>query len=221
MRKRIFTQHDCRSGPLCRCWPCCRPRALYCIAKPGPRPLPWRRLPSAALTVTAGGTTQTLSPALSSTVHYYTVPVADTVTQITIAATPSGDGTVAYEEADETALPDADANTPGQQVDIPTAGKRINVVVTHTDAGVMMVETYGVLVIRHGPAGTGHDRAHGAVQLRGRRGLDEQHRLGEHCSPSTPGMASARTPTAVSYSWPLVKTTWSESCRPRWAISTR
>ena len=105
-----------------------------------------------ALTVTAEGTAQTLTPALSSTVHYYTVPVADTVTQITIEATPSGDGTVAYEEADETALPDADANTPGQQVDIPTAGKRINVVVTHTDAGVMMVETYGVLVIRHGPA---------------------------------------------------------------------
>ena len=38
------------------------------------------------------------------------------------------------------------------QVAIPTAGKRINVVVTHTDAGDVMEETYGVLVIRNGPA---------------------------------------------------------------------
>ena len=100
------------------------------------------------LTVSPG----TLTPAFSRSVHYYTVPVADTVTQITIEATPGGDGTVAYAEADGTALPDADANTPGQQVDIPTAGKRINVEVTHTDAAEVMVETYGVLVIREGPA---------------------------------------------------------------------
>ncbi len=100
------------------------------------------------LTVSPG----TLTPAFSRSVHYYTVPVADTVTQITIEATPGGDGTVAYAEADGTALPDADANTPGQQVDIPTAGKRINVEVTHTDAGEVMEETYGVLVIREGPA---------------------------------------------------------------------
>ena len=100
------------------------------------------------LTVSPG----TLTPAFSRSVHYYTVPVADTVTQITIEATPGGDGTVAYAEADGTALPDADANTPGQQVAIPTAGKRINVEVTHNDAGEVMEETYGVLVIREGPA---------------------------------------------------------------------
>ena len=38
------------------------------------------------------------------------------------------------------------------QVNIPTAGRRINVEVTHTDAGDVLEETYGVLVIRDGPA---------------------------------------------------------------------
>ena len=105
-----------------------------------------------ALTVTAGGTTQTLFPTFSSTVHHYVVPVVDVVTQITIEARPDGDGTVAYEEADGTALTDADTITDGMQVDIPTDGKRINVEVTHDDAGEVMGETYGVLVIREGPA---------------------------------------------------------------------
>ena len=44
--------------------------------------------------------------------------------------------------------------TPGQQVDIPTAGERINVVVSHTDGGSTTTKTYGVLVIREGPAAT-------------------------------------------------------------------
>ena len=105
-----------------------------------------------ALTVTAGGTTQTLFPTFSSTVHHYVVPVADGVAQITIEARPDGDGTVAYEEADGTALPDADVDTLGQQVDLSTDGKRINVEVTHDDAGEVTKETYGVLVIREGPA---------------------------------------------------------------------
>ena len=98
-----------------------------------------------ALTVTAGGAAQTLSPTFSSTVTDYTVAVANTVTQITIVATPDGDGTVAYQDTDGTALTDADTNTAGQQVDLPTAGdKSINVVVTHgTDT-----QTYTVLVSR-------------------------------------------------------------------------
>ena len=105
-----------------------------------------------ALTVTAGGTTQTLFPTFSRTVHHYVVPVAAGVTQIAIAARPDGDGTVAYEEANGTALTDADTTTDGMQVDIPAEGKRINVEVTHDDAGAVMEETYGVLVIREGPA---------------------------------------------------------------------
>ena len=55
-------------------------------------------------------------------------------------------------EADGTEIPDADTTTDGMQVDIPTDGKRINVEVTHDDAGKVMEETYGVLVIREGPA---------------------------------------------------------------------
>ena len=106
-----------------------------------------------ALTVTSGVTplTLTLTPTFDSAVHYYTIPVADTVTQITIEATPEGDGTVAYKNETGTTLTDADTMTAGLQVAIPTVGQRINVVVTHTDAGVMK-ETYGVLVIREGPA---------------------------------------------------------------------
>ena len=102
------------------------------------------------LTVSPG----TLTPAFSRSVHYYTVPVADTVNQITIEATPGGDGTVAYAEADGTELPDADATTSGQQVAIPTAGKRINVVVSHTDSMATTTQTYGVLVLREGPVAT-------------------------------------------------------------------
>ena len=103
-----------------------------------------------ALTVTAEGTAQTLFPRFSRTVRHYVVPVADGVTQITIAARPDGDATVVYAEADGTEIPDADTTTAGMQVDIPAAGKRINVEVTHDDAGAVMEETYGVLVIREG-----------------------------------------------------------------------
>ena len=99
-----------------------------------------------ALRVTPG----TLSPSFNRTVYLYAVTVADTVTQITVAGTPDGDGTVAYQEANGATLTDADMNTAGQQVDIPTDGKRINVVVTHeTDT-----RTYAVLVIREGPVAT-------------------------------------------------------------------
>ena len=66
-----------------------------------------------ALTVTSDATALTLTPTFSSAVHYYTIPVDDTVTQITIEATPEGDGTVAYKNETGTALPDADANTAG------------------------------------------------------------------------------------------------------------
>ena len=104
-----------------------------------------------ALTVTPG----TLTPAFSRTVYFYTVPVADTVTQITIEGRADGDGTVAYQDADGTLATDADANTAGQQVNIPAGGgKRINVVVSHTDSVATTTQTYGVLVIREGPVAT-------------------------------------------------------------------
>ena len=100
-----------------------------------------------ALTVTAGETAQTLTPAFSSTVTDYTVAVANTVTQITIEATPDGDGSVTYQNTDGTTLTDADTSVDGQQVDLPAAGgERIDVVVTHgTDT-----QTYTVLVSHEG-----------------------------------------------------------------------
>ncbi len=105
-----------------------------------------------ALTVTAGGTAQTLSPAFSSTVTDYTVNVENSVAQVTVAGTPDGDGTVTYQYTD------ADSGTDGHQVNLPTLGrKRINVVVTHTDSGTTATQTYTVLVIREGTVAT--DRA--------------------------------------------------------------
>ena len=102
-----------------------------------------------SLTVTVNGTAQPLSPAFSSTVKYYTVVVA-AVTQITVAgAAPVGDS-VAYQETNGTAIDDADTNTTGHQVDIPTAGKRVNIVVTRTASGT--TTTYGLLLISEGPA---------------------------------------------------------------------
>ena len=110
-----------------------------------------------ALTVTAGGTAQTLSPTFSSTVYSYTVHVDNSVAQVTVAGTPDGDGTVTYEYTD------ADSGTEGHQVDLPTlGGKGISVVVSHTVSGQVpplppTTQTYTVRVIRDGTVAT--DRA--------------------------------------------------------------
>ena len=87
--------------------------------------------------------------------YSYTIRVENSVAQITIEGTPDGDGTVAYEDMDGTELTDADENTNGLQVDLPTlGGKRINVVVSHTDSGTTTTQTYTVLVIREGTVDT-------------------------------------------------------------------
>ena len=102
-----------------------------------------------SLTVTADGTTQPLAPAFSSTVRYYTVVVDTAVTRITVSGTAAPGNSVAYEETDGTPIDDADTTANGHQVDIPTAGKRLNVVVTRTATAA--TTTYGVLVIHEGP----------------------------------------------------------------------
>ena len=43
-----------------------------------------------ALTVTSDATALTLTPTFDSAVHYYTIPVDNSVAQITIVATPEG-----------------------------------------------------------------------------------------------------------------------------------
>ena len=103
-----------------------------------------------SLTVTADGTTQPLAPAFSSTVRYYTVVVDTAVTRITVSGTAAPGNSVAYEETDGTPIDDADTTANGHQVDIPTAGKRLNVVVTRTATAA--TTTYGVLVIHEGPS---------------------------------------------------------------------
>ena len=103
-----------------------------------------------SLTVTADGTTQPLAPAFSSTVRYYTVVVDTAVTQITVAGTAATGDSVAYQETDGAPIVDADTTANGHQVDIPTAGKRLNVVVTRTAPAA--TTTYGVLVIHEGPS---------------------------------------------------------------------
>ena len=86
-----------------------------------------------ALTVTAGGAAQALTPTFSSTVYSYTVRVANSVAQVTVTGTPDGDGNV----------------TADQQVDIPTEGyTSIDVVVTHVDSMTTTTQTYTVQVFR-------------------------------------------------------------------------
>ncbi len=112
-----------------------------------------------ALSVTAGGTAQTLDQTFSGTEYRYTVTVASTVTQVTVAGTAGGDGTVAYQDADGTALTDADTTADGQQVTLPTqgGGTPINVVVSYTESGTTTTQTYALRVVRDGTVAT--DRA--------------------------------------------------------------
>ena len=125
-----------------------RLRACLCRAGNGAgRP----QVTLAALTVTSGTTVQPIWPAFSSSVGAYTVPVTNAVTRITIEGALAGDADalVAYQDAEGTVIPDADPDTAGQQVDLPSVGgKRIQVVVTRGSA----TRTYAVLVVRAGVA---------------------------------------------------------------------
>ena len=94
------------------------------------------------LTVTAGGTAQTLVPAFYSTDYFYEVHVDNSVAQVTVTGTPDGDATV----------------TAAQLVNLPAVGAtRVNVVVSLTAHGTTTMRTYTVLVIRKGTEAT--DRA--------------------------------------------------------------
>ena len=130
-----------------------------------------------SLTVTADGAAQPLSPSFNRTVKYYTVVVDAAVTQITVAgAAPVGDS-VAYQETNGTAIDDADTNTNGHQVDIPTAGKRVNIVVTRTASSVPT--TYGLLVIHEGPSAADTVALMALYNSAGGRELDREGQLGD------------------------------------------
>ena len=124
------------------------------------------------LTVTAdGGTAQTLVPAFHPVDDFYTVWVANSVSQVTIAGTPDGDATVTYQYTD------ADSGTDGHQVNLPTLGpKSISVVGEPYGRRPTSVATRDADLHRaRDPRGNGGDRpgrADGAVQQRRRRQLD-------------------------------------------------
>ena len=108
-----------------------------------------------ALTVSPGS----LDPGFSSTVTSYTVAVAHDVDQITIVATPTGAGSVAFAKPADfgtTPIPDADPTTDGHQVDIVGTSAVILVVVT--EAGHREV-SYTVTVNRAEPLLVARDRA--------------------------------------------------------------
>ena len=108
-----------------------------------------------ALTVSPGS----LDPAFSSTVTSYTVALAHDVDQITIVATPTGAGSVAFAKPADfgtTPIPDADPTTDGHQVDIVGTSAVILVVVT--EAGHSEV-SYTVTVNRAEPLLVARDRA--------------------------------------------------------------
>ena len=132
-----------------------------------------------ALTVTAGGTAKTLSPAFSSTVYSYTVHVDNSVAQVTIAGTPDGDGTVTYQYTD------ADSGTDGHQVNLATlGGKSINVVVSHTVSGQVpplpaTTTTYTVFVVRDGTAATDRAALMALYNSTGGANWTDKHQLGE------------------------------------------
>ena len=108
-----------------------------------------------ALTVSPGS----LDPGFSSTVTSYTVALAHDVDQITIVATPTGAGSVAFAKPADfgtTPIPDADTNTDGHQVDIVGTSAVILVVVT--EAGHSEV-SYTVTVNRPEAPLVARDRA--------------------------------------------------------------
>ena len=132
------------------------------------------------LTVTAdGGTAQTLVPAFHPVDDFYTVWVANSVSQVTIAGTPDGDGTVTYQYTD------ADTGTDGHQVNLPTLGpKSISVVVSHTDDGIPplppTMAIYTVRVIREGTVATDRAALMALYNSTGGSNWVEQRQLGEH-----------------------------------------
>ena len=136
-----------------------------------------------ALTVTAGGMAQTLSPAFDRAVYSYTVRVENSVAQVTVAGTPDGDGTV----------------TADQQVNLPALGPtRVNVVVTHTDSGTTATQTYTVLVIREGTVATDRAALMALYNSAGGANWNFKTDWATNAALVTWARVTPRTPTAVS-----------------------
>ena len=90
---------------------------------------------------------RTLEPAFASDTREYEVLVVNTVSSITVKpAKADVDATVAYLDADDAELTDADTNTEGQQVDLDVGKNTIKVKVTAEDS--TSTRTYTIVVTR-------------------------------------------------------------------------
>ena len=95
----------------------------------------------------SSGTEVALTPTFVSTTTSYTALVANTVDEITIDATRNDvRATVAYLDADDAAIEDADTAEPYQQVSLSVGANTIKVKVTAEDGDT--IETYTVVVTR-------------------------------------------------------------------------
>ena len=111
-------------------------------------PQPARDAALSGLVVSAG----TLVPAFAVTSTNYTVAVENTVSLITVTATRRNvNASIAYLDAADQTLADADANTAGYQVNLNVGGNTIKLKVTSSDG--TEVRTYTVVVSRASAGG--------------------------------------------------------------------
>ncbi|MXZ79672.1 MAG: hypothetical protein F4Z06_15525, partial [Acidimicrobiia bacterium] len=95
-----------------------------------------------ALSLSAG----TLTPAFGSGVTSYTVPVGNSVSQVTVTAqeADAGNATVVFLDGNDAEIPDADDHADGQQVDLVLGDNTIKVKVTASDLVTTRVYTLTV-----------------------------------------------------------------------------
>ena len=95
-----------------------------------------------ALSLSAG----TLTPAFVSGIRSYTVPVANSVSQVTVTAqeADAGNATVVFLDGNDVEIPDADDHADGQQVDLALGDNTIKVKVTASDLVTTRVYTLTV-----------------------------------------------------------------------------
>ena len=95
-----------------------------------------------ALSLSAG----TLTPAFGTATTSYTVPVGNSVSQVTVTAeeADAGNATVVFLDDNDAEIPDADDNADGQQVDLALGDNTIKVKVTASDLVTTRVYTLTV-----------------------------------------------------------------------------
>ena len=100
------------------------------------------------LTVSGPDGAVDLAPPFSTAHREYSAAVGAAAGRVTVQASAALGSTVAFHDADDTALEDADANTTGHQVDLAPGGNTVKVRVTDSNA---MTATYTLSLIRAPP----------------------------------------------------------------------